>query len=86
MRTAVQPFAQVLSVQVVVPLQCLGAAGCSNQFWRLVQVQSAVDVLTSHPLYLYSAAGVPLALVLLAILSSLFGGKKVPHTSHGMHI
>jgi hypothetical protein len=36
-----------------------------------------VDVLTSNPLYLYSAAGVPVALLLLFILSSVFGGKKV---------
>ena len=36
-----------------------------------------MDVLTSNPLYLYSAAGVPAALVLLFLLSSIFGGKKV---------
>ena len=36
-----------------------------------------VDVLTASPYILYSAVGVPLVLVSLLILSSLFGGKKV---------
>ena len=36
-----------------------------------------VDVLTASKYILYSAVGVPLALISLFILSSVFGGKKV---------
>ncbi len=47
----------------------------------LVQVETVVDVLTASKYILYSAIGVPLALISLFILSSLFGGKKVRHQS-----
>ena len=44
---------------------------------RPEQVETVVDVLTASKYILYCAIGVPLALISLFILSSLFGGKKV---------